>query len=146
MVGGLKMTIKVKRAYDKPGAADGFRILVDRLWPRGLTKTEVDLWLKEIAPSAELRKWFAYEPKKWPEFRKRYRAEMNDRKALVDRIRAHMKKGVVTLLFGAKEERYNNAIVLKEYLAKPRRIKTAEWKAKQRFAQAEPYMGPIHPL
>ena len=142
------MVIKVKRVYDPSDAGDGYRILVDRLWPRGLTKSEAraDLWLKDIAPSMELRKWFAHDAKKWSEFRKRYRAELSGKKALLDQVRAHAKKGVVTLLFGTTEERFNNAIVLKEFLSKPGKVRTADWKAKQRFAQSEPFMGVIHPL
>ena len=142
------MRIKVKRVYDKAESGDGYRILVDRLWPRGLTKdgAKVDLWLQDIAPSTELRMWFAHDSKKWGGFKKRYMSELKDKTALVERIRLHAKKGIVTLLFGASEERYNNAIVVKEFLAKPLKTKTAEWKAKQRFAQAAPYMGAVHPM
>ena len=142
------MSIKVKRVYDPADTGDGFRILVDRLWPRGLTKgaARVDLWLRDIAPSAGLRKWFAHDAKKWSEFKKRYMMELREKADGIGEIRKHAKKGVVTLLFGASEERFNNAMVLKEYLARPRKVKRAEWKAKGRFAQAEPYMGVIHPM
>lgn len=109
--------IKIKRVYDEPERGDGFRILVDRLWPRGLSmdKVKVDLWLKDIAPSDELRKWFRHEPEKWDEFKRRYFEELKDKKELVDLIigKAH---GGVTLLYGAKEEKYNNASALKEYV------------------------------
>jgi len=116
--------IKIKRVYDPPEAGDGFRILVDRIWPRGLSKekADVDLWLKEIAPSDELRKWFGHEPEKWPEFRQRYMAELDASPDEMGTIREHARKGTVTLLFGAREERFNNAVVLKEYIAsKPAR-------------------------
>lgn len=110
--------IRVKRVYDPPSSEDGTRILVDRLWPRGLTKEKarIDLWLKEIAPSNELRKWYGHDPGRWAEFKKRYYGELQRqeeaRQALLDRVR----KGTVTLLFGSKELRINNAYALKEYL------------------------------
>jgi uncharacterized protein YeaO (DUF488 family) len=100
------MTIKLKRVYEHPDAMDGERVLVDRLWPRGLTKerARVDLWLKEIAPSTELRKWFGHDPAKWEEFKRRYRAELKENKEQVARLEAEARKGQVTLLFGAKDE------------------------------------------
>ncbi len=111
--------IKIKRVYDEPEKTDGFRILVDRLWPRGLSKekAKVDLWLKDIAPSDEIRKWFGHEPEKWVEFKRRYFKELEEKKELVDLIveKAH---GGVTLLYGTKEEKYNNAHALKEYIEK----------------------------
>ena len=112
------MTIKVTRVYEHPEAADGTRVLVDRLWPRGLTKDKarVDLWLKEIAPSAELRKWFAHDPAKWTEFKQRYRAELKDKTEQVGELRTVAKKGPVTLLYGAKDEEHNQAVVLLEEL------------------------------
>ncbi len=118
--------IKVKRVYYEHDKNDGFRILVDRLWPRGLSKEKVkiDLWLKDIAPSNELRKWFAHEQKKWPEFKKRYFKELDKKGEQIDLIIERARGGLVTLLFGAKEEKFNNAIALKEYLET--RIKTPE--------------------
>ncbi len=96
---------------------DGMRILVDRLWPRGLTKEKagVDLWLKELAPSTELRKWFNHDPAKWDEFRKRYLLELDQNKVQVLLLKEQLKKGPVTLVYGAKDEEHNEAIVLKEY-------------------------------
>jgi uncharacterized protein YeaO (DUF488 family) len=112
--------IRVKRVYDKPEKEDGFRILVDRLWPRGLTKKEakIDAWLKEIAPSNELRKWFSHDPSKWEEFKQRYRKELSLKEELIKKIRDEEKKhGTVTLLYGTSERRYNNAYALLDYLS-----------------------------
>jgi uncharacterized protein YeaO (DUF488 family) len=109
--------IATKRVYEKVAKDDGFRVLVDRLWPRGLTKEKarVDLWMKEIGPSDELRKWFHHEDGDWPEFEKRYRAELKEKKELLGEIRNLEKKhGKVTLLFGSKDERRNQAAVLAE--------------------------------
>jgi uncharacterized protein YeaO (DUF488 family) len=110
--------IKIKRIYDAPKPDDGIRILVDRLWPRGLSKekAKVDLWLKEIAPSNELRKWYAHDPKKWAEFRKRYFNDLDTKRELVRQIVQKMKEGDVTLLYSSKEEKINNAVALKEYI------------------------------
>jgi len=112
--------IKIKRVYDPSAEEDGFRILVDRLWPRGLTKekAKVDLWLKEIAPSNELRKWYSHDPKKWTEFRKRYFDDLGTKRELVNEIIQQMKEGDVTLLYSSKEEKLNNAVALKEYILK----------------------------
>jgi uncharacterized protein YeaO (DUF488 family) len=110
--------MKIKRVYDKPNESDGFRILVDRLWPRGLSKSKIklDRWLKDIAPSDELRKWFAHDPKKWEEFKSLYHKELDDKKELVELIIEKASKEVVTMLYGAKDERFNNAVALKEYI------------------------------
>ena len=110
--------IRTKRVYDIPEESDGFRILVDRLWPRGLTKerAKVDLWLKEIAPSDALRKGFCHDVQKWPEFKKQYFEELENRQQLVNLIADKARNGTVTLVYGAKEERFNNAVALKEYL------------------------------
>jgi uncharacterized protein YeaO (DUF488 family) len=110
--------IRIKRIYEPPAAADGRRVLVDRLWPRGMAKDEakVDEWLKEVAPSAELRTWFGHDPARWTEFRTRYREELEHQGELLDRLRAEARKGTVTLLFAAKDEEHNNAVVLKELL------------------------------
>lgn len=112
------MLIKTKRIYAKPEADDGARILVDRLWPRGLRKDEakIDLWLKDIAPSEGLRKWFAHDPKKWNEFKQRYFAELNAKPKMLEPVYAHAKTGVTTLLFGAKDEQHNNAVALKKFI------------------------------
>ena len=110
------MKIKIKRVYEKPDKNDGIRILVDRLWPRGLTKEKagIDLWLKYIAPSTELRKWFGHDPEKWDEFRKRYRNELKEDEEQVSLLKDQMKKGTVTLVYGANNEEHNQAVVLKE--------------------------------
>ena len=112
------MRIAIKRAYEQPSPDDGFRILVDRLWPRGLSKKDahIDLWLKDIAPSAELRKWFAHDPAKWAEFQRRYRAELKRKQQLLDTIKAQARKTRVTLIYGAKDEEHNDAVVLLEKL------------------------------
>jgi uncharacterized protein YeaO (DUF488 family) len=110
--------IKIKRIYDLASPKDGKRILVDRLWPRGIRKDEakIDEWLKDIAPSNELRKWFSHDPSKWQEFKKRYEKELKDKSLILKRIRNEVKTGTITLLYAAKDEEYNNALVLKEIL------------------------------
>ncbi len=111
--------IRVKRVYEKPEKDDVFRILVDRLWPRGLKKEEakIDLWLKEIAPSNELRKWFSHKEERWEEFKKRYKEELTDQKELLQKIKNIEKEHkTITLLFSAKDEKHNNAVVLMEIL------------------------------
>ena len=108
-----------KRVYDAPAKDDGYRVLVDRLWPRGLTKVKahVDLWLKEVAPSTELRKWFGHEPEKWPEFQKRYREEMKKQpQALTTLRKLEREHKKVTLLYGAKSEERNQAVALLKIL------------------------------
>lgn len=104
--------------YEKPGKEDGMRILVDRLWPRGLTKekAKVDVWLKEIAPSTMLRKWFSHDPKKWGEFRKKYLNELKENEEQVSVLKNYLKNGKVTLVYGAKDEKNNEAEVLEELL------------------------------
>lgn len=111
------MKINIKRVYEAPAKEDGIRILVDRLWPRGLTKEKaaVDIWLKDIAPSTELRKWFAHEPAKWAEFKKRYHLELKENNEQVLLLKEQLKKGTVTLVYGAKDEEHNEALVLKDY-------------------------------
>jgi uncharacterized protein YeaO (DUF488 family) len=112
--------IRIKRIYEKKERTDGKRILVDRLWPRGIKKenAKIDLWLKDIAPSSELRKWFSHDPAKWPEFRKRYKEELKGRRDLLNQLREESKKGDVTLLFSTKDPRHNNAVILHEILSK----------------------------
>ncbi len=108
------MNIKIKRVYEKPDEKDGFRILVDRLWPRGLTKEKaaVDLWLKDIAPSTELRKWFNHDPDKWKEFKKKYLNELKENKDVVAVLKDHLRQKTVTLLYAAKDSDHNEALVL----------------------------------
>lgn len=119
---GFLLLIKVERIYDNPkGNNDGFRILVDRLWPRGLSKdkVKVDLWQKDIAPSNSLRKWFTHDEKKWNEFKRRYFKELDENNDLVNMILSKVKEGsasTITLLYSTKEDRFNNAVALKEYL------------------------------
>ena len=109
--------IKIKRVYEKAEESDGIRILVDRLWPRGIKKAKVDYWLKEISPSNELRKWFSHDFNKWEEFKNKYFNELNSKKELINFLLEIIKKNSnVTLLYSAKEEKYNNAVALKEYL------------------------------
>ena len=112
--------LKLKRAYEPPTPDDGERILVERLWPRGLTKAKakIDLWMKEISPSPELRKWYSHEVAKWKEFQKRYRQELKGHKEQVESLRKKAKSGVVTLVYAAKDDAHNSARVLKEYLEK----------------------------
>ncbi|MGH7572580.1 MAG: DUF488 domain-containing protein [Gemmatimonadota bacterium] len=112
------MTLKLKRAYEPAESGDGFRILVDRLWPRGVSKSSarIDLWLKEIAPSTTLRKWFGHDPAKWTEFRRRYFRELDQNREAIEEIQGHVRRGTVTLVYGAKDEEHNDAVALKEYL------------------------------
>ena len=110
--------VNVKRVYEPPADADGTRVLVDRLWPRGLSKQQaaVNVWLKEIAPSPGLRKWFGHDPSRWEEFEARYRDELDNNGAAVDGLRELIHKGPVTLLYGAHDEAHNNAVALRGYL------------------------------
>ena len=111
--------IKLKRIYEKSEESDGYRVLVDRLWPRGVSKEKaaLDLWFKDIAPSTELRKWFAHDPEKWAEFQKRYKAEITANKEVFNELKKIIKqKKNVTILYGAKDEEHNEAVVIKELL------------------------------
>ncbi|ABL68773.1 MULTISPECIES: DUF488 domain-containing protein [Paracoccus] len=111
--------ISLRRAYDPPLPQEGRRVLVDRLWPRGISRETLgaDLWLKEIAPSDELRHWFGHDPEKWPEFRRRYGAELDANPGPLHELRALIRKGPVTLLYGARDTQHNNAVALRDYLA-----------------------------
>ncbi len=113
-----QITIYIKRVYNEPEEADGCRILVDRLWARGLSKkkAKVDLWIKEIAPSTELRHWYKHDPAKWRGFKARYFAELEANPGKVEDILAEVEVGVVTFLYSAKEEHLNNAVALKKYI------------------------------
>ncbi len=112
------MKIRLKRAYEAPTKSDGKRILVERLWPRGVKKEDaaLDEWVKDIAPSPELRKWYDHDPKKWPAFQKRYRKELDANAGEIGRLRMLCANGVVTFIFAAKDEARNSAVVLKAYL------------------------------
>ena len=110
--------VRLKRAYDSPAADDGHRVLVDRLWPRGVKKADaaVDHWAKELAPSTKLRKWFGHDPARWEEFRRRYSEEINQRADELERLRDLALKGPVTLVYAARDEIHNDAVVLREIL------------------------------
>jgi uncharacterized protein YeaO (DUF488 family) len=114
------MRIAIKRAYEPAADSDGRRILVDRLWPRGLSKEKagVDLWLKEIAPSSGLRKWFGHDPKRWSEFQHRYRSELDSNGEALQSLKDAVGKGPATLLYGARDEQHNHAVVLRDLLHK----------------------------
>jgi uncharacterized protein YeaO (DUF488 family) len=113
-----RMTIRIKRVYEEPDKADGRRILVDRLWARGVSKdrAKVDVWAKEIAPSTELRRWYGHDPNKWTEFKSRYAAELDANFDQVEEIVKEVQAGVVTFLYSSKEEQLNNAVALKQYI------------------------------
>ena len=125
------ITIKTKRIYEGPIKSDGFRILVDRLWPRGIRKdqAQVDVWYKDIAPSDALRQWFGHEPARWDEFKRRYVKELQDKDDNIESIIAKRFGKRVTLLYGAKDEQHNNAVVLKEFIE--RKIKMEKGQEKR---------------
>jgi uncharacterized protein YeaO (DUF488 family) len=110
--------VRLKRAYEHPAAEDGTRILVDRLWPRGVRKEDaaIDQWAKELAPSTGLRKWFGHEPARWPKFRERYAAELREHSAQLDELRKLARRGPITLVYAAHDEQHNDAVVLREML------------------------------
>ncbi|NOX94813.1 MAG: DUF488 domain-containing protein [Alphaproteobacteria bacterium] len=112
------MVIQLKRAYEAPSKSDGRRILVERLWPRGMTKEKaaLDDWFKDISPSPDLRKWYGHDPAKWPEFQKRYAEELAGNGQEIGRLREICEAGVVTFIFAAKDEQRNSAVVLKKYI------------------------------
>ena len=110
--------IKLKRAYDRPTARDGTRVLIDRLWPRGVTKVDaaIDQWIKDLAPSTALRKWFGHDPARWQEFRRRYAAEVHEHPEMLTRLRSMARRGTITLVFSAHDELHNDAVVLRDLL------------------------------
>jgi uncharacterized protein YeaO (DUF488 family) len=112
------MTIRLKRAYAPAAEDDGYRVLVDRLWPRGLRRDQLklDAWLRDLAPSTALRRWFQHEPDRWPELRQRYFGELAEQQELVANLAARAGNGQVTLIYAAKDDLHNNAVALKEYL------------------------------
>jgi uncharacterized protein YeaO (DUF488 family) len=112
--------IRLKRIYEAPSSDDGYRVLVDRVWPRGMTKEKavIDLWAKDIAPSTDLRKWFTHDPAKWEEFQKRYYAELQDKLSDLKALIAKAGDAPLTLLYGAKDEEHNQAVVLHGYMQK----------------------------
>lgn len=111
--------LRLKRAYEPAGPEDGVRILVDRLWPRGVSKVDaaIDEWMKDVAPSAELRQWFGHDPGRWAEFQRRYRAELRAHAPQLDRLRSLAAAGTVTLVYAARDEEHNDAVVLRDVLA-----------------------------
>ena len=127
------MVIKVKRVYEPASTADGLRVLVDRLWPRGLSKSaaRIDLWPRDLSPSDALRKWYGHDPQKWPEFKRRYRAELAGQGEALRSLAAQARRRRVTLLFGSKEPRLNNAFALKAMLE----ARAAGAKASRRIAK-----------
>ncbi len=114
-----RIVVKLKRAYDAPAPDDGMRILVDRLWPRGVSKSSarIDLWLKEIAPSTALRKWFGHDPAKWSRFHDRYFRELDENPEAVEKLLEQVHRGTVTLVYAAKDQEHNDAVALREYLS-----------------------------
>jgi len=114
----LSANINLKRAYDPPSPEDGVRILIDRLWPRGVSKKDaaLDHWMKDLAPSAELRKWFHHDPTRWSEFVQRYSSEVEANKPLLDELRSMAQKGQITLVYSARNEQQNNATALKDFI------------------------------
>ena len=112
------MMIQLKRAYDDPQDDDGYRVLVDGMWPRGIAKEDAKLddWLKDVAPTKELRQWFDHDPERWGEFRKRYLAQLKEHREPLRDLAERAKQGCVTLVFAAKDEKYNNAVVIEQYL------------------------------
>ena len=112
------LDLRIKRIYDAPARSDGFRLLVDRLWPRGISKkrAKLDDWIPELGPSADLRKWFGHDPKRWKEFRRRYWAELAAKPSLIRSIRDRLLNGRVTLLYGARDATHNQAYVIKQFI------------------------------
>lgn len=110
--------VQIKRIYDSPEPGDGCRVLIDRVWPRGVSRerARLDRWERELAPSAELRKWFGHAPDRYDEFRTRYRRELADRRELIDELRRRANEGRLTLLYAARDPEHNNAVVLAELL------------------------------
>ena len=124
---GTRPTVRVKRVYEPAAPEDGARVLVDRLWPRGLSKGAAGLaaWIKDIAPSEGLRKWFGHDPARWPEFHRRYTAELRGHADQLDRLRTLARTGPITLVYAAHDELHNDAVVLREFLLKPGKIRTS---------------------
>jgi uncharacterized protein YeaO (DUF488 family) len=120
------MAIQLKRAYDKPQKSDGFRVLIDRIWPRGVRKEDLklDKWLRSLSPGTELRQWFGHDPEKWEEFRQRCSRELDAHPEEIKLLREKMRAGTRTIVFGSREGRFNNATALKEYLEnRPLRVR-----------------------
>ncbi len=132
---GVRLPVRVKRVYDEPDAADGTRVLVDRLWPRGIGREQVaaDLWLKEAAPSEALRKWYGHDPARWESFRQKYRAELARRGAILRMLEELRRRGPLTLIYSARDGAHNNAVVLREVV-------------EDRGAKASPHTESLHAI
>jgi uncharacterized protein YeaO (DUF488 family) len=119
------MSVAIKRVYEPASTRDGFRVLVDRIWPRGISKAKakIDLWLREIGPSTALRKWFQHDPARWKTFASRYRAELRGKGELLASLRERAKRGRITLVYSARDERFNQAVVLRDVLGRRRRAR-----------------------
>jgi uncharacterized protein YeaO (DUF488 family) len=119
------MDVRLKRAYEPPARSDGYRVLIDRLWPRGVSKEQARLeeWARELAPSGELRRWFGHDPAKFDEFRRRYRGELADHDQKLRELRRRAREGTLTLVYGARDSEHNDAVVLAELLRRGRRAR-----------------------
>jgi uncharacterized protein YeaO (DUF488 family) len=117
------MDVRLKRAYERPAAADGYRVLIDRIWPRGVTREEahLDEWARELAPSGELRRWFGHDPARFEEFRRRYNEELGAQQGKLRALRRHAREGTLTLVYGARDTEHNDAVVLARVLRRGRR-------------------------
>ena len=115
---GARCAVRLKRAYEQHSSGDGMRVLVDRLWPRGVRKeaAAVDLWPKELAPTTELRKWFGHDPERWAEFKRRYAAELRHHAELLDELRTLARRGPVTLVYAARDQQHNEAVIVRDVL------------------------------
>lgn len=120
MTRGKTTALKLKRVYEKAEPGDGCRVLVDRIWPRGVARKDarIDLWLKDVAPSTDLRKWFGHRPERWQEFKRRYFEELDASPEAVAELERALGKGSVTLVYAARDERFNNAVAIREYLSR----------------------------
>ncbi len=137
-----KLVVQLKRAYDPPSSGDGSRVLVDRLWPRGLTKEKlkIDAWMRDLGPSDALRKWFGHDPAKWKGFRLRYLKELASKKALLGDLVAHARRGKLTLVYSAHDAVHNQAVIIHEVLRRDRRPSRAHLRPQGR----RPRVGPTH--
>lgn len=139
------MNVSLKRAYEPPNRSDGYRILVDRLWPRGISKEQLhlDLWIKEVAPSTALRKWFGHDPAKWEGFKRKYFRELDRSRDALQPILAFLSRSRVTLLYGARDARFNHAVALREYLEEAR-VKEPTDSKRRPIARSESVHQPPH--
>lgn len=119
------MVVRLKRAYERPAASDGYRVLIDRLWPRGVKREDsrLDEWARELAPSGELRRWFGHDPERFDEFRRRYTAELAGQEEKLRELRRRARRGTLTLVYGARDTEHNDAVVLAEILRAGRRTR-----------------------